>query len=317
MPWGRLPGEPATPPLGPRVWSSLLLSGRSTVLFLSPRKARKARSLSLLLPRCHTSVPVARLPAPQRGLQGGWRAGLPARRAALTAASSFCSSGERLEVIQQEVADLLKGRILVGHALHNDLKVHRAAAPRGGGGGSRRPGFGPSEGPRFQSPGSSHALGGVPGVSWFSKRQLRHCELGEMSAASSQQSGMPPGPGARHSSTFQYTKPGRCRVTQLAGAHCSCEVRAAVCGEYPLRPPLHGHQTVQGSWSSSWQASSRGPRGGGLRPLLLEGLCCRQSRAACPDEGAGQAEWEAPSWAWGFSNSVPGNPGVLRCLRQP
>ncbi|XP_032163744.1 RNA exonuclease 4 isoform X2 [Mustela erminea] len=30
---------------------------------------------------------------------------------------------ERLEVIQQEVADLLKGRILVGHALHNDLKV--------------------------------------------------------------------------------------------------------------------------------------------------------------------------------------------------
>ncbi|XP_044120437.1 RNA exonuclease 4 [Neovison vison] len=31
--------------------------------------------------------------------------------------------GERLEVIQQEVADLLKGRILVGHALRNDLKV--------------------------------------------------------------------------------------------------------------------------------------------------------------------------------------------------
>ncbi|XP_044938627.1 RNA exonuclease 4 [Mustela putorius furo] len=33
------------------------------------------------------------------------------------------AQGERLEVIQQEVADLLKGRILVGHALHNDLKV--------------------------------------------------------------------------------------------------------------------------------------------------------------------------------------------------
>ncbi|XP_032722146.1 RNA exonuclease 4 isoform X2 [Lontra canadensis] len=31
--------------------------------------------------------------------------------------------GESLEVIQQEVADLLKGRILVGHALHHDLKV--------------------------------------------------------------------------------------------------------------------------------------------------------------------------------------------------
>ncbi|XP_016042901.1 RNA exonuclease 4 [Erinaceus europaeus] len=31
--------------------------------------------------------------------------------------------GEKLEVVQKEVADMLKGRILVGHALHNDLKV--------------------------------------------------------------------------------------------------------------------------------------------------------------------------------------------------
>lgn len=31
--------------------------------------------------------------------------------------------GEEFEVVQKEVADLLKGRILVGHALHNDLKV--------------------------------------------------------------------------------------------------------------------------------------------------------------------------------------------------
>lgn len=31
--------------------------------------------------------------------------------------------GEAFEVVQKEVADLLKGRILVGHALHNDLKV--------------------------------------------------------------------------------------------------------------------------------------------------------------------------------------------------
>ncbi|KAF0876105.1 RNA exonuclease 4 [Crocuta crocuta] len=31
--------------------------------------------------------------------------------------------GENLEVVQKEVADILKGRILVGHALHNDLKV--------------------------------------------------------------------------------------------------------------------------------------------------------------------------------------------------
>ncbi|XP_027949208.1 RNA exonuclease 4 isoform X2 [Eumetopias jubatus] len=31
--------------------------------------------------------------------------------------------GEKFEVVQKEVADMLKGRILVGHALHNDLKV--------------------------------------------------------------------------------------------------------------------------------------------------------------------------------------------------
>ncbi|KAM6170125.1 RNA exonuclease 4 [Rhynchocyon petersi] len=31
--------------------------------------------------------------------------------------------GEELAVVQKEVADMLKGRILVGHALHNDLKV--------------------------------------------------------------------------------------------------------------------------------------------------------------------------------------------------
>ncbi|KAK2505412.1 hypothetical protein MC885_000619 [Smutsia gigantea] len=32
-------------------------------------------------------------------------------------------AGEGFEVVQKEVADILKGRILVGHALHNDLKV--------------------------------------------------------------------------------------------------------------------------------------------------------------------------------------------------
>ncbi|XP_011368302.1 RNA exonuclease 4 [Pteropus vampyrus] len=32
-------------------------------------------------------------------------------------------SGEEFEVVQKEVAEMLRGRILVGHALHNDLKV--------------------------------------------------------------------------------------------------------------------------------------------------------------------------------------------------
>lgn len=42
---------------------------------------------------------------------------------ALKPTSLFCSSGEKIEVVQKEVADMLKGRILVGHALRNDLKV--------------------------------------------------------------------------------------------------------------------------------------------------------------------------------------------------
>ncbi|XP_014591614.3 RNA exonuclease 4 isoform X3 [Equus przewalskii] len=33
--------------------------------------------------------------------------------------------GEEFEVVQKEVADMLRGRILVGHALHNDLKSGR------------------------------------------------------------------------------------------------------------------------------------------------------------------------------------------------
>lgn len=32
--------------------------------------------------------------------------------------------GEDFKTVQKEVADILKGRILVGHALRNDLKVH-------------------------------------------------------------------------------------------------------------------------------------------------------------------------------------------------
>lgn len=39
-----------------------------------------------------------------------------------------CFSGEEFEIVQKEVAALLKGRILVGHALHNDLKVQALGA---------------------------------------------------------------------------------------------------------------------------------------------------------------------------------------------
>lgn len=32
-------------------------------------------------------------------------------------------TGEDVHVVQKEVADILQGRIVVGHAIHNDLKV--------------------------------------------------------------------------------------------------------------------------------------------------------------------------------------------------
>ena len=33
------------------------------------------------------------------------------------------SSAKDFQVVQKAVAEIMKGRILVGHALHNDLKV--------------------------------------------------------------------------------------------------------------------------------------------------------------------------------------------------
>ncbi|XP_045145296.1 RNA exonuclease 4 [Echinops telfairi] len=61
--------------------------------------------------------------------------------------------GEELAVVQREVAGLLEGRLLVGHALHNDLKVTDSSqgwqatwqtiGPRPGAGG-----HGPDSGPR-------------------------------------------------------------------------------------------------------------------------------------------------------------------------
>ena len=39
-------------------------------------------------------------------------------------------TGKEFEVVQKEVADILKGRVLVGHALHNDLKVLYLSHPR-------------------------------------------------------------------------------------------------------------------------------------------------------------------------------------------
>lgn len=33
------------------------------------------------------------------------------------------TAGEDVQTVQGEVAEILKGRIVVGHAIHNDLKV--------------------------------------------------------------------------------------------------------------------------------------------------------------------------------------------------
>lgn len=37
--------------------------------------------------------------------------------------STVCFTGENFKIVQQEVAKILEGRILIGHAIHNDLKV--------------------------------------------------------------------------------------------------------------------------------------------------------------------------------------------------
>ena len=39
-------------------------------------------------------------------------------------------AGEEFEVVQHEVAALLKGRVLVGHAVYNDLKVLMLSHPK-------------------------------------------------------------------------------------------------------------------------------------------------------------------------------------------
>ncbi|XP_067139439.1 RNA exonuclease 4-like [Centruroides vittatus] len=39
-------------------------------------------------------------------------------------------NGEEFEVVQKEVRDILKQRILVGHAIHNDLKILRLSHPK-------------------------------------------------------------------------------------------------------------------------------------------------------------------------------------------
>lgn len=65
--------------------------------------------------------------------------GSPARHTALKTTSLFCLSGEKLEVVQKEVADMLKGRVLVGHAVHNDLKVPHPHASQGLPGFASRP----------------------------------------------------------------------------------------------------------------------------------------------------------------------------------
>lgn len=34
------------------------------------------------------------------------------------------SAGEDVMIVRKEVAEIVQGRIIVGHAIHNDLKVH-------------------------------------------------------------------------------------------------------------------------------------------------------------------------------------------------
>ena len=41
-----------------------------------------------------------------------------------------CDAGEEFETVQKDVAEILDGRILVGHALKHDLKVLFLSHPR-------------------------------------------------------------------------------------------------------------------------------------------------------------------------------------------
>ena len=43
----------------------------------------------------------------------------------------FLTAGEDVRTVQKEVAEILQGRIVVGHAIHNDLKVARAYYVKG------------------------------------------------------------------------------------------------------------------------------------------------------------------------------------------
>jgi DNA polymerase III epsilon subunit-like protein len=36
----------------------------------------------------------------------------------------YLITGEDFEVVQKEVSEILNGRLLIGHAIHNDLKVN-------------------------------------------------------------------------------------------------------------------------------------------------------------------------------------------------
>lgn len=40
-------------------------------------------------------------------------------------------NGEKFEVVQKEVADILKGRFIVGHALKHDMEVLFLSHPKG------------------------------------------------------------------------------------------------------------------------------------------------------------------------------------------
>uniref|UniRef100_A0A8C0JI98 REX4 homolog, 3'-5' exonuclease n=1 Tax=Canis lupus dingo TaxID=286419 RepID=A0A8C0JI98_CANLU len=177
--------------------------------------------------------------------------------------------GEKFEVVQKEVADMLKGRILVGHALHNDLKVLPPAActPHAVEGL-----VGHSHSTRCNLASSSPVLGVVLGIFQFFKRRLRPscscCRRWKQGAV-----GYATCPLLKHITW----RGARLLPLQLPpnwpglGLHRG---QSAVCGEASPRatPPTatgpSGAPLISPEGVHFWC-----PRGCDIQPLLLEGLC--------------------------------------------
>lgn len=151
--------------------------------------------------------------------------------------------------------------------------------------------------------------------------EVRRCELRDVPAASTWQSWVQPGLGAgppSHGPSTFHIHRARLLPLQLPpgwpgpSAPVSSEPRSV--GKRPLQPPPDGHQTVKGSSCLPPGGQAPGATCGALG-AAASSLCFLSVSAVGRTEHRAGRVGDCPSWAWGFSNSVPRNPGVHRCFR--